>query len=144
MEETTAPPLPELEGSAVTIALPQSAQSARLARTAVRGAFARWGLTDEDLRHAALLVVSELVTNALRHGGGAEMQLELRLTPGHLRIGVRDTATEALPAARSAEDDEETGRGLAIIDGVSDQWGVEHLGARGKRVWAQLSRTSRR
>lgn len=143
MEDATATPLRELEGLSVAIALPQSPKAPRLARLAVRSALVRWRIDDDELRYAALLIVSELVTNALRHGGGELMHLEVRLEPTRLTIAVRDTAA-ALPAARSAEDDEETGRGLAIVEGVSDEWGVEQLGARGKRVWAQLSTTLQR
>jgi anti-sigma regulatory factor (Ser/Thr protein kinase) len=143
VEDLTAAPLPDLEGPSVAVDLPLSPQASRLARLAVRSALARWDVDDDAVRYDVLLVVSELVTNALRHGGGDDLQLELRLDDRHVTVAVRDSSP-AVPSPRSPEDDDETGRGLAIVDGVTADWGVEDSGAGGKRVWARVNAQVRR
>ncbi|MFD0529725.1 ATP-binding protein [Kitasatospora arboriphila] len=97
----------------------------RLAAHALR----RWGL--EELSETTELMVSELVTNAIRH---ATRPVTLRLVrTSRLRCEVGDDSP-ALPRARRAGPDDEHGRGLQIVARCADDWGATRLGA-GKVVW---------
>ena len=81
------------------------------------------------------LLVSELATNAVRHANGARFSVELDVD-GLLLVAVCDASTRT-PTPRRAAVRDEGGRGLAIVDALSDRWGAEvHLG--GKCVWFQL------
>jgi anti-sigma regulatory factor (Ser/Thr protein kinase) len=98
---------------------------------------------DPDVVDVAVLLVSELVTNAVRYGT-APAALEIDCDETHvLQVRVSD-ASRALPSLGDAGPDDEGGRGLAIVERLSDVWGVEaHVG--GKTVWFRLAsmRTSR-
>ncbi|MGW0584458.1 SpoIIE family protein phosphatase, partial [Streptomyces sp. NPDC002920] len=81
------------------------------------------------------LVVSELVTNAIRH---AEPPIELRLLRGrHLICEVSD-GTSTAPHLRRARTYDEGGRGLLLVAQVSRGWGTRHTGT-GKTIWAELA-----
>ncbi|MQS13034.1 ATP-binding protein [Streptomyces kaniharaensis] len=83
---------------------------------------------------SACLIVSELVTNALLHGEG-QPTVVLELRGGRLHITVSDSSGN--PLRRQAPDDSRTsGRGLDIVDALSESWGVEAIGSHGKAVWA--------
>ncbi|HJD81827.1 ATP-binding protein [Kitasatospora aureofaciens] len=94
-----------------------------------------------DLLHAmgldpdsACLILSELVTNALVHGEGRP-GVTLELVCGELHITVSDAAGN--PLQRPVRDDSRaSGRGLDIVEALSDEWGVELIGSYGKAVWA--------
>ncbi|MFJ3639960.1 SpoIIE family protein phosphatase [Streptomyces sp. NPDC090108] len=93
----------------------------------------RWGLS--ELEFGASVVVSELVTNAVRYSDGP---IVLRLVRDHaLIIEVTDDSSTA-PQLRQAEDDDEHGRGLSITSQLTERWGTrrEH---RGKTIWAELA-----
>ncbi|MFD4314958.1 ATP-binding protein [Streptomyces sp. NPDC058548] len=115
--------------------LPRSPESAAVARRLVRRALATWSLP--DLVEGAVLVVTELVANAAVHARGATIQVTVaRVAIGQVRVAVIDLdRTE--PALRLAADDDERGRGLALVEAVSARWGVDPL-RWGKRVWADL------
>jgi hypothetical protein len=85
---------------------------------------------------AAVLVVSELATNAVLHArSGFTVVLQLEAS-GSLRIEVLDGSAR-LPLHRTATPGAATGRGLAIVQGLVSAWGAEPLD-KGKRVWVQL------
>lgn len=96
------------------------------------------GLPEESGETAALLL-SELVTNALRHGSppGREIAVSLHRYDGLLRMEVED-AGDFLPRPRTPGLDDECGRGLALIAALSDDWGVAPRQGPGKRVWVTL------
>ncbi|MFJ8233115.1 ATP-binding protein [Streptomyces sp. NPDC094448] len=107
------------------------------ARLGLRKALAGWGLSAiEDL---AALVLSELVTNAVRYGAAAGRQIETRCarTPGGLRIEVHDTG-DGRPSLRMPAPDADGGRGLWLVAELADRWGVENRVGPGKYVWAEL------
>ncbi len=108
--------------------------SAARARRFVEEQCARWGF--DAIVDDALLVVSELVTNAVVH---AQSTSELRLTPGQgvLRIEVSDDGPAA-PDPQLAGEDDEHGRGLLLISVLSAAWGTEASPSGGKVVWADL------
>jgi anti-sigma regulatory factor (Ser/Thr protein kinase) len=84
------------------------------ARGQAREALSRWGLGE----HAGLaeLIVSELATNAIRHGHGA-VWVCVSYAHRHLRVDVHDDAA-GRPARQQAIPDDESGRGLALLDGL--------------------------
>ncbi|MGW3965628.1 ATP-binding protein [Amycolatopsis sp. NPDC005003] len=106
-----------------------------LARRFTRLALLAW--TDGAAVDDALLVVTELATNALRHGRG-EPVLRLSVDGGDVRIEVFDD-NPAPPVRRPAGDD--GGWGLALVDRLSSVRGTERHG-RGKVVWCVLSASS--
>jgi anti-sigma regulatory factor (Ser/Thr protein kinase) len=98
---------------------------------------------DEPLAETLVLLVSELVTNAVVHTGcPAVLRMLLpgvpATPPGTVRVEVADSSTRA-PRPRQADGDETNGRGLALVDGLADRWGWQHEGA-GKRIWCEVDR----
>jgi serine/threonine-protein kinase RsbW len=105
----------------------------------LRQALEVWGLC--GLADAAELVVSELFTNSLRHARAPRDRLiETRYerTPGGVRIEVHD-ADATWPVLREPSADEESGRGLALVDALTlGRWGVSDREGIGKRLWAEV------
>lgn len=98
-----------------------------------------WKVSEEA--DAVLLVVSELVTNALVHTAG-EVRLDLTLTGQHLRVAVSD-ASPRTPVKPATMDWMATGgRGLILVEAMSDAWGSVPLSG-GKQVWAEFALPSR-
>ncbi|MGV9559240.1 SpoIIE family protein phosphatase [Streptomyces sp. NPDC003522] len=107
------------------------------ARHMIRAAARSWGARQrsDDIE----LVADELVTNALVHTEGAAV-VTLRLLTGggpRLRVEVEDSSS-ALPRRREAGDSGVSGRGLLLVDLLSDAWGVEARGG-GKCVWCEFA-----
>ncbi len=88
-----------------------------------------------DLVHSAELVATELVTNALLHGGGTATA-SVALTDTGARLEVADASPQA-PLLGAGSADGMTGRGLAVVARLAARWGAEP-GADGKVVWAEL------
>jgi anti-sigma regulatory factor (Ser/Thr protein kinase) len=108
------------------------------ARRRVRDAIRSWQVpVDLD---AALLLTSELVTNAVRHEAGQGAQavvLAIASSRGRLRVDVHDTSCY-LPAVAEVPADAETGRGLLLVETLSDEWGFYRTPA-GKAVYFTLA-----
>lgn len=110
-----------------------------LARLELRKALAGWGLS--ALEDSAVLVLSELLTNAGRHARVSPgREIETRYVParGGLRIEVHD-ASSVRPEQREPASDASGGRGLVLVDALADTWGVAERNGPGKVVWAHLS-----
>lgn len=104
------------------------------ARSAVREQLHDWGLT--RLADTAELMVSELVTNAVRHSHSRP--LELRLVRGDTLLCEVDDDDHDLPTLLSAGPEDEFGRGLRIVSTLAREWGTSRTKA-GKTVWFELT-----
>jgi len=115
--------------------LPTANHAVRMARQATRDALATWRLA--YLEETAVLLVSELVTNAVRHArGGDEVTLVLQTAGTWLRIEVTDADPE-WPQPRTPAGFDGSGFGLVLVDALAGKWGVRET-ATGKAVWAEL------
>ena len=113
-------------------------RSSSHARRFVTAALERWDC--EDALDAVQLLVTELVTNAVVHAG-AKPNVAVILLPHALRVEVGDDDPSG-PVARQAADDEESGRGLLLLDQLATRWGVEAT-PEGKTVWFEVARFDR-
>ncbi|MEN2419955.1 ATP-binding protein [Streptomyces rimosus] len=98
---------------------------------------------DEPLAETLILLISELVTNAVVHTG---TPAELRMcfsgsgaVVGTVRVEVADRSARA-PRPRRADGDDTNGRGLELVDGLADRWGWRPEGA-GKSIWCEVDRS---
>ena len=118
------------------------------ARDFTRQILGSWGLP--GLAEDAVVIVSELVTNALRHGargrngrgrdgpGPERVELILLRRPGQMVCAVTDRGAEPPVLARPDPSAEE-GRGLHVIEALAATWGWTRLGTHKKAVWATLT-----
>jgi anti-sigma regulatory factor (Ser/Thr protein kinase) len=117
------------------ISLEQTAASPGRARAGVRSFIEEYELCTEP--EVALLVLSELVTNAVVHGA-TPIQVIVTGEAGKLRIDVADGDNHSpRPQLRVGDAEQVGGRGLQIVNALSQQWGTtthEH----GKSVWAEI------
>jgi anti-sigma regulatory factor (Ser/Thr protein kinase) len=117
------------------LALPSDASTIRLARQVTRDALAAWHLG--QLEEAAVLLVSELVTNAVRHARDTgAIGLELANTGTGLRVEIQD-GDPSWRQMDSLADCDESGFGFLLVDSLADRWGLRRVCA-GKAVWAEL------
>lgn len=88
----------------------------------------------EELR----LLVNEMVTNSLRHAGAlkAGIGLKVKATAGVLRVEVTDQGPGFDPEVNPPTVDQTSGRGLFLVQALSDRWGVIRSG--GTMVWAEI------
>ncbi|GAA3164742.1 hypothetical protein GCM10010466_64550 [Planomonospora alba] len=108
--------------------------SVREARSLVRRELAGWGA--DDLIDDCVLIVSELVTNAVRHGGAA-CALRLGCDGAHVYGELFDPGA-GTPRVCEAGMEATSGRGLQIVDTLADEWGVSWPDSGGKIVWFLL------
>ncbi len=85
------------------------------------------------------LIASEMATNAYQHAGGSPFRVGVAFVHGRVRITVEDTSS-APPSIPHPLERDESGRGVAIIDALSDRWGTDAL-LSGKVVWAEVLTT---
>jgi anti-sigma regulatory factor (Ser/Thr protein kinase) len=90
-----------------------------------------------EVVHTAELVISEFVTNAVRHAEAGPVSLSVRLDEQSLRIEVCDDCPE-LPRPGLPDPCSESGRGLFLVAALADRYGVEPT-AVGKCCWAEIS-----
>jgi anti-sigma regulatory factor (Ser/Thr protein kinase) len=109
--------------------------SAAEARAQVRAAIGAWKIAVDE--SVAVLLTSELVTNAIRHEAGNTIVLVLSCAWDELRVEVHDTSC-AEPVPVNAPADAETGRGLMLVTSLSDDWGCYPTPA-GKAVYFTLA-----
>lgn len=111
-----------------------------VARRLVGTCLGDWGL--HELIDPAQMCVSELVSNVIAHvGRGTPVSLAVTLIGSRLRIEVGDPDPRALPTLVDASDDAEAGRGMALVDALTESWGVQlHTGS--KVTWCELATAS--
>ena len=123
------------ECQAFSMTLPVHELAARMARQATRDTLACWGL--DHLGETAALLVSELVSNAVRHARtGLVLELGLEACGTWLRMEVLDADPDP-PSPRIPAALDESGFGFVLIEALADKWGVRET-ATGKGVWAEL------
>ena len=123
--------------------LSTGAQSSRTARRFTRNTLKEWGLA--SLADDAEAIVGEFVANAVSHAAravtsadsGLPLGLRLLRRTGEVMCAVLDPSDVA-PVLRMPDRNEEAGRGLQMVDALSDVWGWSPVTGRGKAVWAIL------
>ena len=125
---------PPIQLNHCRVRLAASPAAAGEARSQVRTAIRDWGVpVDPD---AAVLLTSELVTNAITHEAGETITLGIRCQRGRLRVDVYDTS-RSFPVVSVAPGDAETGRGLMLVATLAAEWGFYRTPA-GKAVYFTL------
>ncbi|MFG2431031.1 ATP-binding protein [Streptomyces sp. NPDC048590] len=120
-------------------ALPAHPESVAGARRLTRARLAEWRLTG-DTHDAAVLIVSELVTNAVVHTMSSRVVCELRCDAARLRIAVQDQGHQPGGPRLTRNAEGEHGRGLLLVDSMSAAWGSTDAGNHsGRIVWAELA-----
>jgi anti-sigma regulatory factor (Ser/Thr protein kinase) len=118
---------------AVVAVLPPRAASAARARELVTAQCVAWGL--RGLCDDIALVVTELVANAVRHAG-TDIEISITHITRGVRLEVKDGSRRPL-RQRTALTSDEGGRGLLLVDALSNRYGV--VGEPdGKRVWVEM------
>lgn len=123
--------------STAALALPPVPASAAEARTFVRSRLDEMSVPEPPLEDAVLLV-SELVTNALLHAG-TDVEIRLDTDEVRVRVEVHDGDSRH-PAPRVAEPYGTHGRGLLLVERVANDWGIDRADP-GKSVWFELAIT---
>ncbi|MEV0777770.1 ATP-binding protein [Streptomyces sp. NPDC050433] len=121
------------EGEVRLASRPESALAARRLTHII--VLRQWALTPQ-MAEDAVLLVSELVGNAVRHTGARVFGLRMLRRRGWIRIEVRDPS-RGLPCLLPVRDLDTSGRGLSLVDKLSDRWGVDLL-PRGKTTWFEM------
>ncbi|MFD4408843.1 ATP-binding protein [Streptomyces sp. NPDC058476] len=116
-------------------------RGARLARRLVANRMDVWGFAyDSEVSENVTLVVAELAANAVRHGRvrGRDFRVRLLWREGVVRVEVADGRTDRLPVLQEPSDGE-GGRGLLLVAGLAERWGVDpRPGGAYKVVWAEV------
>ncbi|GFE17882.1 hypothetical protein Sgleb_59290 [Streptomyces glebosus] len=111
--------------------IPADPSAVGQARRSAAGRLAEWGL--EDLAFSTELIVSELVTNAIRHASGP---ISLRMIRARTLICEVSDSSSTSPHLRHARTTDEGGRGLFLIARYAERWGTRYT-AQGKIIWAE-------
>jgi hypothetical protein len=133
--------VPPVAGRQCRITLAPVPQSTRTARDFTIATLHGWSL--DDLIQDSVMVVSELVTNAIRHGtacsegdaGDARVELSWWYQAGRLTCTITDGSVKQ-PVLEPADRDAESGRGLQVVQALAIDWGWTALRTGGKSVWA--------
>jgi anti-sigma regulatory factor (Ser/Thr protein kinase) len=116
-------------------AFPASPESVPTARHFVANAA---GDLPKEIAESAALMVSELATNAIKHGG-TDFEVLVERTASSLHVEIVDRG-EGSPIVRRARPEDSSGRGLHIVEALADDWGVRPSSdGPGKTVWFTLS-----
>lgn len=124
-----------MDPSRLSIRMPPHPIAAEQARTLTERALHDWGLS--PLKDNALLVVSELVTNAIKQRD--IFRFALCRSGERALVEVTD-AGPGDPAIKNAGETDVGGRGLILVEAISDDWGVRHRADGAKTVWAIISK----
>jgi anti-sigma regulatory factor (Ser/Thr protein kinase) len=120
----------------VNVTLAGGPQAASTAREALR----RLPLdSDEPVQENMRLVVTELVTNSVRHARETDVRLMVSTAPHTVRIEVADSGPGFTPGKRRERATDEGGWGLYLVERLADRWGVMSVNG-ATRVWCELDR----
>ncbi|MFD5030286.1 ATP-binding protein [Streptomyces sp. NPDC058405] len=114
-------------GQPISFSVPSLKRAVPISRHLARLWLSAQNVTDEDTRYTTLLVISELMTNALEHSGSTRISSHLHKAGDHLHVEVRDqgrttsTPQQPLPVHHIKE----SGRGLELVTELAEDWGVE-------------------
>lgn len=117
------------------VTLPAVRQAVAAGRAWSREVTKEWQL--DDLTDVVQQLVSELVTNSVEHADTSDVRVLLVYATGTLRLNVSDDDVVSLPVVAQAGVDDISGRGLAIVEALSERWGVNITGC-AKTVWCEL------
>jgi anti-sigma regulatory factor (Ser/Thr protein kinase) len=112
---------------------PEAAASARIAISKLRADL------DPPLIETLRLLVTELITNSVRHTAADSLTLSVAIGKSAVLTEVADTGPGFDPQCVEHSADEDTGWGLFLVQRLADRWGVRHEGPN-KRVWFELRR----
>lgn len=133
--------------SSAAVRITGSRQGFAQARTFTHRTLCHWSL--DHLSDDAVAVVTELAANAVTHAvprapdGEADVWLALCLEAGRLMCAVTDPSDRPPVCRRATDSLEENGRGLCIVEAVSEEWGWVRHSPAGKTVWALLPASPR-
>lgn len=119
--------------------VPHSADSASLSRQRLASLLDAQGVPREVVQDV-VLIVSELVGNAVRHARGLPsggLHVDWEIGPGVVQVAVTDGGGVTVPEARDPGPNAAGGRGLAIVDALTSEWGVR-LNGGATTVWASV------
>jgi anti-sigma regulatory factor (Ser/Thr protein kinase) len=118
-----------------SVLVPPHTIAVRGARRWARAQLKSWGV-DEDVVTSTVICISELVTNVVQHAGTpARVTMEMA---GRLLVTVEDTGTWSAPRTRLEDPSASQGRGLALVEAVSDAMGYAR-GVDGSTVWFEVA-----
>ena len=117
----------------VKVDLPPEPRSATRARQLTREQLA--SACPEEAVEVAALLVTELVSNAILHAR-TDIVLIVDVVPGRVVLRVRD-GSDIAPVARGYGTEAATGRGIALVEQLASEWGVDHADG-GKEVWCRI------
>jgi anti-sigma regulatory factor (Ser/Thr protein kinase) len=122
----------------IALELPAEPHSAKVARDAVAGLDGHLGAVFGDV----VLVISELVTNSVRHAGldaSEPVHLSVRVEGEKVRVAVRDPGPGFKPPPAPSDPAHIGGWGLVLVEQLAERWGVDHDG-QANVVWCELRR----
>lgn len=125
-----------LSGPWTRLRLAPSAESGSTTRAELRRLLEDAGV-ESEVRETAVLLASEMVSNAVEHGGGPSY-LDAAIRPDVLRLEVSDPSPELPAPAGEVDEVSERGRGLMLIAALSSRWGAERR-RQGKTVWCEIA-----
>ena len=95
---------------------------------------------DPPLLESVRLLVTELLTNSVRHAGADSMELAVKVGSESVRVEIANSGSRFEPVQRDGEVDSDAGWGLFLVDRLSDAWGVVEETGR-QRVWFEVRRS---
>lgn len=139
LDASFSPPVPEAAAVPPScLSLGPSLTAAAAARQFLRNVLAEHGLTDR-FEDVGTLLLSEVVTNAVRHAG-TSMEVQLTVQAAGLRVAVMDGSSDLPnpPEQETAGPIPESGRGVLLLGLLATRWGAD-VRPGGKCVWFELA-----
>ncbi|MGB9378217.1 MAG: ATP-binding protein [Mycobacteriales bacterium] len=128
--------MPESAALSYEVTLPLTDLAPTRARHLARDVLATWQLAAQA--DTVGVVVTELISNAMQHGQPNDsLVLQMNFEDRCIRISVSD-GSALRPIAQQVEADQTSGRGMHIVEQLTDRWGTDASPGGGKRVWVEL------